>query len=205
MSITEPGKMEIALILFQSKLVSKSRYRVFVERMDLSGSEKVLDFGAGWGENTRYLAMRLDKGGEVTALDISVKWQEVARRRLSAFTNVTYVNSDIRSSGLPKDRFDVIVISNVLHDIPKSERAEVTRELVNRLVSGGSIYLRERTGRNHGMPIEEIRLLMKECGMEESFSKAGRNTFLATYRKRTLPPGKKRDTGAPSRRESGPW
>ncbi len=75
MSITEPNRAEIAFTLLASRFNSGSRYLGFVESIGLKGDEKVLDFGAGWGENTRYIAQRLKGDGSVTALDVSKQWQ----------------------------------------------------------------------------------------------------------------------------------
>ena len=70
----------------------------FVESIGLKGDEKVLDFGAGWGENTRYISQRLKGDGRVTALDVSKQWQDVAKKRLVRYHNVDLVNADVRSA-----------------------------------------------------------------------------------------------------------
>ena len=183
MSITEPSRAEIALVLFASRLTRRSRYQRFVEGIGLKGNETVLDFGAGWGENTRRIAQRLNKGGEVTALDVSRQWQDVAKKRLRKYRNVTFVNEDVRSAGLNDGSFDVIVVSNVLHDIPKTERSAIVKELTKKLKQNGFIQLRERTGPGHGMPSEEITSLMSSNKLKESSPEHSRNVFQARYSK----------------------
>lgn len=181
MSITAPSTAEVALALFTTRLVSRSRYQRFVDGIGLHGDESVLDFGAGWGENTRYLAQRLDQGGRVTALDVSKEWQEVAKRRLQGHHNVSYANADIRHAGLKYGSFDIIIISDVLHDIPLRERAPIVKELAKKLAPDGFIQLRELAGKRHGMAVEEIRSLMAANGLKESSPQVGRNRFSARY------------------------
>jgi ubiquinone/menaquinone biosynthesis C-methylase UbiE len=168
MSITKPGRVEIAFVLTSSRLTRRTRYQKFIEDIGLKGSENVLDFGAGWGDNTYYIAKSLSGNGRVTALDVSEEWQKVAKKRLKEFHNIDFVNSDIKSSPLPNGSFDVIVVSYVLHDIPAKERAEVVKTLASKLKPNGFIHLREPTKERHGMPVDEIRSLMKKGGLKES-------------------------------------
>jgi ubiquinone/menaquinone biosynthesis C-methylase UbiE len=183
MSITKPSKIEIAFVLLASRLTRRFRYRKFVEEIGLKGGENVLDFGAGWGDNTYYIAKSLSEKGRVAALDISQEWQMLAKKRLKDFHNIDFVNSDIRSSSLPKGSFDVIVVSYVLHDIPTNERAEIVKSLASKLKPTGFIKLREPTKERHGMPVGEIRSLMKKAGLKESSSNAGKKEFKARYSK----------------------
>ena len=181
MDITKPSKGQVAFILLASRIGRRFMYRKFVEEIGLEGGEDVLDFGAGWGDNTFYIARKLFKGGRVTALDVSEQWQKVARRRLKGFKNVDFVRSDVRSSPLKDGSFDVIVVSYVLHDIPVKERKGILDDLVRKLKPDGFIQLREPTRKQHGMPINEIRNLMNQAGMMESSSTVGRNQFKARY------------------------
>jgi ubiquinone/menaquinone biosynthesis C-methylase UbiE len=181
MSITQPSKIEVAFALISSRIIRRSRYRGFIGEIGLKGGENVLDFGAGWGDDTYYIAKGLNGKGRVTALDVSAEWQSVAKRRLKKFHNIDYVRSDIRSSTLPDGSFDVIVISYVLHDIPTKERAEIVNSIASKLKPNGFILLREPTRDRHGMPVDEIRSLMKKVGMKESSTKVGKNEFKARF------------------------
>jgi ubiquinone/menaquinone biosynthesis C-methylase UbiE len=181
MSITHPGKIRIAFILLVTRLSRRFIYRKFVEEIGLKGEEYVLDFGAGWGDNTYYIAKSLNEKGKVTALDVSEEWQTVAKRRLKKFNNIDFIQSDIRSSTLPDGSFDVIVVHYVLHDIPNVERPDIVKSLANKVKPNGFIQLREPTKERHGMPVDEIRALMKKAGMKESHSTVSKNEFKARY------------------------
>ena len=183
MSITNPGKTEIACTLLVSRLFRRVLYHGFVAEMGLKGDEKVLDFGAGWGDNSYYIAEQLGKGGKVTLLDVSSAWQDVARKRLRRYTNVDFVNADIFSSGLPEESFDIIVVSYVIHDIDPKERQAVVQELAKKLKHGGSIWLREPTRKVHGMRVEEIKELMNRANMQEMSPITGRIQYRARFYK----------------------
>ena len=105
----------------------------------------------------------------------------MAKRRLSKFRNVDFVLSDISTSSLPDGSFDVIVVSYVLHDIPKKERSEIVCSLAKKVKPSGRIHLREPTKASHGMPVEEIRMLMNNAGMKESHATVGKGEFTARY------------------------
>jgi ubiquinone/menaquinone biosynthesis C-methylase UbiE len=184
MSITKPGRVEIAFVLLASRLTRRTRYQKFIEQIGLKGGENVLDFGAGWGDNTFYIAKSLTGNGRVTALDVSEEWQVVAKKRLKNFHNIDFVQSDIRSSSLPNGSFDVIVVSYVLHDIPIKERAKIVKNLAGKLKPTGFIQLREPTKERHGMPVDEIRSLMVKAGLKESNATLGKKEFKARYSKR---------------------
>jgi chemotaxis methyl-accepting protein methylase len=123
------------------------------------------------------------EGGRILLLDVSTEWQKVAKKRLRRFQNVDFLNSDIRSSGLSEGSFDVIVISNVLHDIDPSQRQPIVQALAAKLGPRGSIYLRERTGKSHGISVEEIRQLMTGAQLKERSATNMKRQFKARFTK----------------------
>jgi ubiquinone/menaquinone biosynthesis C-methylase UbiE len=181
MSITKPSKIEIGFVLLASRLSRRSGYQKFINEIGLKGGENVLDFGAGWGDSSYYIAKSLNEKGRVTALDVSEEWQKVAKKRLKEFHNIDFVQSDISSSSLQNGSFDVIVVSYVLHDIPKNEREEIVKSMAGKLKPTGFIQLREPIKERHGMPVEEIRSLMKNAGLKEYSPIEGKKEFGARF------------------------
>jgi ubiquinone/menaquinone biosynthesis C-methylase UbiE len=177
-AFVDPTRTQVALVLLISRLTRRLRYHRFIDDIKLKGDELVLDFGSGWGDNTRYISDALDKGGRVIALDISAKWQDIIRKRLKGRKNV---NSDVRTAGLPDSSFDVIVIHYVLHEVPIEDRRSIVKELACKLKPGGFIQLREPTKKGHGIPIEKVRSLMSEVGLKESLKAEKRTEFQVRY------------------------
>lgn len=181
MVFKEPGSFEVWLTKLATAIVAKSLYKEFVDRIGLSGDERVMDYGSGAGMGSRYIAMSLSKGGHLTCVDISKNWMEVAKKRTRDFSNVDYRLGRLRELDIPDSSYDVIVVSFVLHDVEPEERPAMVRELVRKMKPGGRIFLREPTGKQHGMRIEQVRELMSDAGMREARSLVGKKLFEATY------------------------
>jgi len=69
-----------------------------LDRLPLTGGERVLDAGCGSGRVTEHLLRRLGPHGSVVALDASAAMLAEARRRLGPWgRQVTYVHADLAS------------------------------------------------------------------------------------------------------------
>ena len=151
-------RLEIAL--------SNVLFRRYLRSLDLSGDERLLELGCGVGALTKHLARLLPRG-RITAIDVSVHWSEVARRRLRRRRRVDVLTGDVRVLDLDPESFDAVLIHFVLHDIRAPERRDVLEALGHLLAPGGTLYLREPTGPSHGMPAGEIRDVLAATGFEE--------------------------------------
>jgi trans-aconitate 2-methyltransferase len=108
--------------------------RAVVDRMDLQGTERVLDAGCGTGQVTEYLRDRLPLG-EVVALDGSASMIERARARLGA-DRVAYLVADLLEP-IPIDPVDAIVSTATFHWVPDHDR--LFANLAQVLRPGGSL------------------------------------------------------------------
>jgi 2-polyprenyl-3-methyl-5-hydroxy-6-metoxy-1,4-benzoquinol methylase len=95
----------------------------FVERVERG--ERVLDVGCGKGELAHDLAER--GGASVVGIDVLPEKVEFARDRF-AHTRVEYVQADIYEFD-PGERFDAVVLSNVLEHL--AEREALLRRIVD--------------------------------------------------------------------------
>ena len=85
-------------------------------RLELEGSERVLDVGCGSGRVTERLMERLPRGSAI-ALDGSASMLEEASRRLARFGDrVSYIQADLAAPPLPiSDPVDAIMSTATLH------------------------------------------------------------------------------------------
>ncbi|MGZ8566877.1 MAG: class I SAM-dependent methyltransferase [Actinomycetota bacterium] len=90
-----------------------------VERLDLSGDERVLDAGCGTGQVTQLLRDRLPSG-RVVALDASPSMIQAARTRLGR-DRVEYLVHDLMEP-IPIDPVDAVLSTATFHWIPDHER-----------------------------------------------------------------------------------
>ena len=85
-------------------------------QIDLLSDKEILDFGGGTG----LLALPLAKQGKsVTLVDISEKMLEQARLKVEQqdIKNIQFLEQDLLVNPL-EQKFDIIVVSRVLHHIP---------------------------------------------------------------------------------------
>ena len=108
------------------------------------------------------------------------------KRAVGKYPNVDFLRGDLAGLPIEAESRDGVFIHYVLHDLPREERAGKVRLLSRKLKKGGKVYLREPTGKNHGMPADEIRAIMAGAGLTEVSSQAGKDpqgwpTFQAVY------------------------
>jgi ubiquinone/menaquinone biosynthesis C-methylase UbiE len=158
-------------------------YNPYFKKFALKGNESVLDFGCGGGTGSRCLANLLDKGGHLTCIDVSHYWMARAKKRLDKYSNVECKLGDIRKLDIPDSSFDVISTFYVIHDINPAERQDIAKALSQKLKAGGMFFIKEPVKKPHGMPSEEIRVLLSDAGLNEIEHKETKSEYMGTYRK----------------------
>jgi ubiquinone/menaquinone biosynthesis C-methylase UbiE len=153
--------------LIDYRIRSRFYHPDYVKRLGLSGSERVLEFGSGGGCLSRVLAQALSPNGSLSCVEISPYWIEKARHRLNVFTNIEYLQGDITQMTIHENHFDAVIIHFVLHDIEPKARIDVVSALVKSLRPEGAVFIREPAKPEHGMPLSEIRALMRGAGLRE--------------------------------------
>ncbi len=155
----------------------------FSSQGGFQGHERVLDFGCGGGVTTRCIASRLTDGGKVTGVDVSSYFTDKARKRTKDFPNAEIYHGDIRELKLAETSFDLIAIVHVIHDIAGEKRPPTVQALARLIKPGGRLWIYEPTRQSHGMPVAEIRRLMKEAGLREVSARTGKNWFKGIFEK----------------------
>ncbi|MFA6225690.1 MAG: class I SAM-dependent methyltransferase [Methanoregula sp.] len=153
--------------LIDYRIRSRFYHPIYVKTLGLTGTERVLEFGSGGGCLSRVLARTLSPEGSLSCVEISPYLMEKARRRLKIFTNIEYLLGDITQMALPKNHFDAVIIHFVLHDIEPAARMDVVSGLAQCLRPEGTVFIREPANPWHGMPLSEIRALMRDAGLRE--------------------------------------
>jgi len=172
MSFKEPGLINVILLRFAADIVGRSEYRKLVDSLQLEGIERVLDFGSGTGAASMFIAQALVKaGGRLTCVDMSTVWMNIIKKRLKKYPNVEFKLGDISELEIEAGSYDIILINFVLHDVEKDIRQRTVNALSRALKKTGKLYIKEPTGRFHGLPDEEIKDLMANGGLKRVFLK----------------------------------
>ncbi len=100
-------------------------------RVGLAEGAVVVDVGAGTGFFALEAARRVGAGGKVYAVDLSKELVELLGERGAAagLSQLAPVLSTLRSIPLESGIADVVLLANVLHDVPPSTVAEAVRLL----------------------------------------------------------------------------
>lgn len=158
-------------------------YNPYFKTFGLKGNEKILDFGCGGGAGSRCLANLLNEAGHLTCIDTSFYWISKAKKRLQKFSNVECLNGDIRELNIPDSSFDVVTIIHVIHDISPKEREDVIKVLGRKIRAGGRLFIRERIAKSHGIPVGELRTLLREAGLKEIEYEESKSQYIGKYHK----------------------
>lgn len=97
--------------------------------------KSILEVGCGTGNLARLLASRAD---EVTAIDLSPKMIELARRRSSGASKVRFEVADIMKQPFPPNTFDAIVSIATLHHL---QLQPALRRMSSWLKPGGRLLI----------------------------------------------------------------
>jgi ubiquinone/menaquinone biosynthesis C-methylase UbiE len=109
---------------------------VLVDLLELTGTETVLDYGAGTGRVSVAVAGRLSQG-QVIAVDESPEMVELLRARVAESANVEVVAIAENRVALPDASVDRILAVNLLHEI----RGETALIEMRRLLKPGGFVL----------------------------------------------------------------
>ena len=158
-------------------------YKPYFVTFGLKGDETVLDFGCGGGVGSRCLRKLLTEHGHLTCLDVSNYWINKAKKRLNKYTNVECRSGDIRELDIPDNTYDVISIFHVIHDISPVERKDIVNAVSRKLKLNGALFIREPIKESHGMPVEEIRTLFSDAGLQEIEHEITKSDYMGKYQK----------------------
>ena len=104
---------------------------------------RVADIGCGEGYFTLQLARAVGPQGLVFAVDINTRALAALKKQADQqlLTNVTVVVSESTDTRLPVESVDVLLISDVLHEVPEMQRLPLVQSAVRALRPGGFLYL----------------------------------------------------------------
>ena len=96
-------------------------------------SDKILDIACGTGELER-LILNEHPNQQMIGIDISEKMLNVARKKCSGYSNVTFLKADASALPFPDHSFDLVISANSLHYFhhPTASLAEMRRVLLPR-------------------------------------------------------------------------
>ena len=112
----------------------------WLQKFGMPKSGNFLEIGCGVGTQTELILRYLNLDATVTAVDISIKSIEHAKRRLVKYANLTLIAGDIIDLNL-NEKFDVIVLPDVLEHIPLELHNNLFKKLSYLLAPSGFMMI----------------------------------------------------------------
>ena len=114
-----------------------------VEDLGLKDGSRIADIGCGRGYFTYRLGKAVGPKGKVYATEISEKALKSVKDRVQKekLTNIEPVLSDPTDTKLAADSVDSALIVNVLHHVPKEQRAALVKDIVKAIRPGGALFI----------------------------------------------------------------
>jgi ubiquinone/menaquinone biosynthesis C-methylase UbiE len=138
---------------------------MYLELAGVQPGQRILEIGAGTGDQTLLLARAVGEDGRVVATDLSERMLAVARERVEAagLANVEFLAGDAGSLQLDDESFDAAVAGFVLMFIPEPERVAVTSR---RLLSPGGRFVASVWSSPPAVPMLSLPMMtaLKELG-----------------------------------------
>lgn len=151
-----------------------------------NSSLKILDFGAGIGTSTPYF-LKLFPDASITCLDVSEKSLNIGRSRFPGSVNFQLFNG--KTIPFPDKTFDVIFAACVFHHIPHSEHADLLKEWLRVLKTGGQAIIFEHNPLNpltvHAVntcPFDENAQLIQGSSLQQKMETIGFHNVGLRYR-----------------------
>lgn len=154
------------------KLTAQDQLDDFISMVN--SPAQVLDIGSGPGHDAGYLANNYS----VTGLELSQRFYEIAKFENP---NANFINADIITYELEKNKYKGIWARDSLHHIPEKYLEAVFQKISDALVEGGILYLLVREGSGELMEeentqyskVERFFHLFSEEELEARAKKAG--------------------------------
>ncbi len=151
----------------------------FINELNLSAGNKVLDMGCGTGNITKYIADIVGSDGQVVGIDPDAARIKIAEEKYKEVSNLQFhVGSSV--TGFPHDNepyYDVHISTTALHWFPHDEKKLYIQKAYQSLKPGGklNILCSEKAGpdrsdqheilSSYPLSQDELRKLFQEEGL----------------------------------------
>ncbi len=180
--------------------VKRGEYHLgFLKRRGLKRTDRVLDFGCGYGRTAVPLLRFLDRGRyigvELSAERIRIAKQYVAREKLESCAPQFIVSDDVDLSYLGDGSIDVVWAQSVFTHMPEQDTARVLKSVARVLSSDGMAIIDYDTTSANGVQKRNIRgYYYPEAVFERLVTDAGFTFSVLTDWEDDLPPNLRHDT-----------
>ena len=135
---------------YTTRIADESWLWMIKRRVDITG-KVVADIGCGGGIYTKALVGL--GAAHVTGVDFSTEMLKGAAENCRELDNVTFVQGDAANTGLPRDKFDIVLARALLHHLDKLDSC--FKEAIRLLKHNGIFIVQDRTPQDCLLPGDE--------------------------------------------------
>lgn len=156
----EPSNIEVKFTKVMTATIAKKYYMSFLNNITIQENDSILDYCCGSGIVSKLVTNKF-KYNKLVYIDVSNKWLKATNKRVKSYNNVKGKVIKSFSELVDENKFDVILVHFVIHDFPEEVREDVIKHIIMNLKEGGTLYIREPIGEDHGVNGEELVNLFK--------------------------------------------
>lgn len=120
-----------------------------LEPLSFSGDEEILELCCGTGGCTMAIREKSGPGTKILGCDLSYGQIRAAKRK-NGFRNVDFFVADARRTGLPSGKFDMVLVTHALHEMPRGDRLSVLAEAKRLTRQDGTVVVLELARPSNG-------------------------------------------------------
>ncbi len=126
-------------------LITFGKYGIHIKKvidlMNIESEDRIVDLGAGTGNNACLMIKYLSKKGEILGLDISEEMIEQFHSKCAKYPNVRIIHQRIDQPLPYRNTFDKAFVSFVLHGFPHNIREQIIKNVFCMLKDGGKFFI----------------------------------------------------------------
>jgi ubiquinone/menaquinone biosynthesis C-methylase UbiE len=158
------------LIEMENPFFRSSHASAIVGYVEIFPRMNVLEVGCGPGRITVPLAKAIElEGGKVLALDMQEDMLSLAREKVkkAGLKNVDYLQAELGKGRIPVNCYDLVLLVNVLGEIPVNNQITALKEIYDALKVGGILQVGEIICDPHFQPKQTVVNLASKVGFEK--------------------------------------
>lgn len=150
------------LVEMENPLARENRSESIIRRLSIEPNMTVADIGCGPGRVTIPLSKKITAPGKIVAIDLQQEMLERIKTNFSDLKNIELRQQDVCHELLESDYYDIILLVNVLGELPEPDKA--LQNIFQALKAGGTVSVTETIFDPHFQSKSKVTTLLKDHG-----------------------------------------
>lgn len=153
------------MVEIDNPFAKENRSANIIGHLDLENAINIADIGCGPGRVTIPLSKKLKSGSTLVAIDIQNEMLAKVKRKATDMENIEFRQGALGDGILEKDKYDYILLVNILGEIPKIQNA--LKESFNALKPDGILSITETIFDPHYQRIGTLEKITSNIGFQK--------------------------------------